>query len=128
MGTFTSGSRTAAVTVAVTLFTSTLAFAQTPAGTSRSNDAAPATLMDARAFARLVQPRNIQTPAAVTVEGPRLSLFRQSRVAMDRQAITPTRAPQGSWASRHKVAIIVVAAVGGFLAIFLATCYFGLCE
>ena len=123
---FTSGFRIAALTVAVTVFTSTLAFAQTPQSKSIADAAQRPTLMNAKAFARLAQPRTLEAATAVAAEG-RPSLFQQSRWAMELQATTPTTAPQRSWVSRHKILIGVLAGIGGFLT-FAAICAAGACD
>ena len=100
--------RIAALSVAMTLFATPIASAQTPEPTSTSDAPANTVLLSPAAFARLVQPRPAdEAPAPVVAGAPRPSLLRQvaAAVARDARATAPKAPHQKSWASRHKTAL-----------------------
>jgi hypothetical protein len=92
--------RSAALSVAVTLFTATITSAQS---VDASPPPAKTTLLSPAAFSRLVHPPQTEVvPAVVAPGAPRPSLIRQVAAATVRASrATPTKAPQGSWVSRH---------------------------
>lgn len=98
--------RIAALTVAMTLFAAPIASAQSPEAAPPIAASANTALLSPTAFARLVQ-------QPLAADAPRPSLLHQGTTAMVRQAqAAPTKAPQQkSWASRHKVALIVWSAI-----------------
>ena len=119
IGTFVPLRRITALSVAITLFAAPIASAQSP-------DAAPpvaaqtnAAVLSPVAFARLVQPPPADaTPALVVADAPRIGLLRQGTAAMARQAqAAPTKAPQQSWVSRHKVLTGILIGVGAFFGV-----------
>ena len=112
--------RIAALTVAIALFATPIASAQSlDAGPSIAGGAGT-TLLSPGAFARLAHPPPADAaPKPVVSDWPRPSLLRQGAMAMARQAqAAPAKVPQQkSWASRHKVALIVCGAIAGGLAL-----------
>jgi hypothetical protein len=115
--TFVPLRRIAALSVAITLFATPIAAAQSPESAPPISAPANTVLLSSAAFARLIQ---------VPPDPPRLDLFRQATAVMARQAQpAPTKAPERSWASRHKWAIIVPAVFGGVILGFFARCLVG---
>lgn len=120
---FTALSRTAALSVAITLFATPIASAQTPAPASNSVPPANTALLSNAAFARLMQvPAADLAPAPGVKTPPRLDFLHHSMAALAREAhAVPPKAgtPQGSWGSRHPAAkgwLIIAGVVGGVLA------------
>lgn len=113
---FVALSRVAALSITLTLLAAPLASAQSP-------EAAPATavqvntaLLNAAAFARLIQVPETNPRQVLVVTGPlRLDLLRQATAEMARQTQpAAVKAPQQkSGASGHKWAIIVPIIIGG---------------
>jgi len=109
--------RIAALSVAITLFAAPIASAQSPDSAPSVAGSANTGLLSPAAFARLVQlPPADVTPPVVT-DSSRPSLLRQATAAMARQPqAASTQAPaQKSWASRHKVATVVIIGVGALI-------------
>ena len=118
--------RIAALSVTITLFAAPIASAQTPAPASTSDAPTNTALLSPAALARLIQlPAANVAPASAVADAPRPSLLRQASASMVRDArATAAKAPQQrSWASRHKWAIIVPAAI----ATGVLLTYWGLC-
>ena len=101
-----------ALSVAITLFAAPIASAQTPDAAPSTASANNTVLLSPAAFARLVQPPLADVvPAPVVKTPPPLNLLRPAAAARQTQS-APAKAPQQkSWASRHKVALIVWSAV-----------------
>ena len=122
-------SRTAALSVAITLFATPLASAQSPEAAPPSVPSANTALLSPAAFARLIHPPPMNlAPAPVVADAPRPSLLRQGTAATGRQAQTTPVSPaqQKSWASRHKTALVwtTIAAVAGVgFAVWWLTCH-----
>jgi hypothetical protein len=126
---FASLRRSAALSVAITLFWAPTAAAQSPEAAPPIAAPSNTTLLTEAAFARLVQPPPADVaPAPVVADSPRPSLLRQGTTAMAREArATAAKAQQqGSWVSRHKVLTGVLTGVAvTFVA--LTVCWFA-CE
>jgi len=116
--TFVPFRRIAALSVAITLFASPIASAQTPAPASNSDAPAKKALLSPAAFAHLMQaPPANAAPAPVVADSPRPRLLRQGTTAMARQAHAATTkapgSPNRSWMARHKWAFIIPGIVAG---------------
>jgi len=117
IGTFVPLRRITALSVAITLFATPIASAQSlnaaPPAAAPTNTA----LLRPAAFARLLQPPPADAaPAPVVKAPPRLDLLHHGTTAMARQAqAAPTKAPQQKgWVSRHKVLTGILIGVGAF--------------
>ena len=122
---FVSLRRIVALSVAITLFASPIAAAQSPDAAPPSAASANTALLSPAAFARLIQPPAADVGTApVMAESPPPSLLRQITTAMVHQAQAgPTKAPQQkSWISRNKVTLgwtIAAGIIGAGLILWL---------
>jgi hypothetical protein len=111
--------RLAALSVAITLFTAPIAAAQSPE-TAPPSAAPPNTaLLSNAAFARLIQQPRTEVARTRTLNSPpRIELRRPVTAPAARRAPAAyTMAPQGSWASRHKVALTWIIIGGVFFGV-----------
>jgi hypothetical protein len=120
--------RIAALSVAITLFATPIASAQSPEGAPPIAAPANTTLLSPAAFARLVQqPPADMAAAPVVKDPPRINLLHPvaSATAYEARAAFAKLPQQKSWASRHKKALIwtTIAAVAGLgFAVWWQTC------
>jgi len=98
--------RIMALSVAVTLFAAPIASAQTPEAAPVTARSANATLLSNAAFARLVQqPQMDATRTRLVKDPPRIDLRPTLTAPSASRAPGYRMQSQGSWASRHKVAL-----------------------